>query len=473
MNLAQWGQQPEAAQAQLVAAGLAPSAAAAKARLLATVAGGLQGLGLAANAPTEALFVPGRIEVLGKHTDYAGGRSLVTAVEQGFCLIAVPRADAIVRVHAVAAGETATFALEPGLVPRHGHWSNYPMTACRRLRANFGAVQGADIAFASDLPVASGMSSSSAMIVATALVMIAVNRLYEHAAFRRHVSDALSLAAYLGTVENGQNFGDLTGDKGVGTFGGSEDHTAMLCSRAGQVGQFAYCPARFQRYLPVPAEHVFVVAFSGVVAEKTGAAQELYNRASLRTAAAVAAWRQATGSQAVYLAEVVSGGEPALAQLRQVLQQVSGPPFAGAELVQRVEHFVAEDGEIVDAAASALAAGDLGRFGALVDRSQALTESLLENQVPQTVALAQLARAQGAVAASAFGAGFGGSVWALVPRAQAADFAARWRAAYAARYPAEAARAEVFATQAGPAVVNLTGDLGLSLPPLATGQAVA
>jgi galactokinase len=296
--------------------------------------------------------------------------------------------------------------------------------------------------------------------------MIAVNRLHEHPAFRRHVTDALSLAAYLGTVENGQSFGDLTGDKGVGTFGGSEDHTAMLCSRAGHVGQFAYCPARFQRYLPVPAEYVFVVAFSGVVAEKTGAAQELYNRASLRTAAAVAAWRQATGSQAVYLAEVVSGGAPALAQLRQVLQQVSGPPFAGAELVQRVEHFVAEDGEILTAAAAALAAADLDRFGTLVDRSQALTESLLENQVPQTVALAQLARAHGAAAASAFGAGFGGSVWALVPRAAAADFAARWRAAYATRYPAEAARAQVFATQAGPAVVNLTRDLGLSLPPL-------
>ena len=43
-------------------------------------------------------FVPGRIEVLGKHTDYAGGRSLLCAVERGFCVTAVPRDDDVMRV---------------------------------------------------------------------------------------------------------------------------------------------------------------------------------------------------------------------------------------------------------------------------------------------------------------------------------------------------------------------------------------
>jgi galactokinase len=138
-------------------------------------------------------------------------------------------------------------------------------------------------------------------------------------------------------------------------------------------------------------------------------------------------------------------------------------------LIRRVDHFIAEDGEILPAAGEALARGELSRFGDLVDRSQALTDTLLQNQVPQTVALARLARQAGAVAASAFGAGFGGSVWALIEQAKAEDFVHRWRAEYAQAYPDAAGRAEIFLTQAGPAVVGLTEELGLPLPPLGNG----
>ena len=49
---------------------------------------------------------------------------------------------------------------------------------------------------------------------------------------------AENLVEYLGCIENGQSFGILTGESGVGTFGGSEDHTAILCARAGQISQY-------------------------------------------------------------------------------------------------------------------------------------------------------------------------------------------------------------------------------------------
>ena len=62
-------------------------------------------------------------------------------------------------------------------------------------------------------------------------------------------------------------------------------------------------------------------------------------------------------------------------------------------------------------------------FGKLVDESQVAAEELLGNQVPETISLAKHARALGAYAASAFGAGFGGSVWALVSRSEAEQFA--------------------------------------------------
>lgn len=438
----------------LAGRGLRGAVASAKAVLFAQAAHTLAGAGLSGEAEARGCWVPGRIEVLGKHTDYGAGRSIVTAVEQGFCTAVVPRRDATVRVFAAATGEAVAFALDPDLTPTHGHWSNYPMTVARRLARNFpGCRRGADIAFVSDLPPASGMSSSSALIVTTYLALAGVNHLTEEAAFRRNVPDALSLASFLGTVENGQNFGDLAGDRGVGTFGGSEDHTAMLCSEAGRLGQFAYCPARLERRIPMPEGYVFAVGFSGVVAEKTGAAQDLYNRASARVGAIVDAWRRETGGQEIHLAPILAGGP--VGRLREILSQMKAGPFRAGELLQRLDHFIAENGEIVGPAGDALMAGDVAGFGRLVDRSQQLTETLLDNQVPETVALARLARKQGASAASAFGAGFGGSVWALVRTEDAGAFLGRWSDAYARAFPEQTGRALFLLTQAGPAAFEI------------------
>lgn len=440
------------------ARGLEGQAATDKARLLAQAAERLEEAGVAAEREVRAFFVPGRIEVLGKHTDYAGGRSIVTAVERGFCLMAARRDDARLSVQSAATGERVEFAFDPELVARHGHWSNYPMTVARRLARNFPqARHGADIAFISDLPPASGMSSSSAMMVATYLALAAVNGLEEQEIYRRNIQDALTLAAYLGTVENGQTFGELVGDKGVGTFGGSEDHTAILCSQAGRLGQFGYCPARFERYIDVPVGHVFAVGFSGVVAEKTGAAQELYNRAAQLVGQIVAQWRRATGRDEVYLADALASSPGAIDRLRRALKDGAAGSFNRADLVRRLEHFAAENEQIVAPAGDALAAGDLDDFGRLVDRSQELTESLLGNQVAETVTLARLARERGAAAASAFGAGFGGSVWALVEEGGAVEFLQAWSAAYAGAHPEAAQQSRFFTTQAGPAAFELSG----------------
>ncbi|MBC7894285.1 MAG: galactokinase, partial [Cytophagaceae bacterium] len=86
----------------------------------------------------------------------------------------------------------------------------------------------------------------------------------------------------------------------------------------------------------------------------------------------------------------------------------------------------------------------------LADRSQRAAEEWLGNQVPATIALARQARELGAVAASAFGAGFGGSVWALVPSASAGAFAEAWKAAYGEAFPELAPLSQFFCTPAGP-----------------------
>jgi len=434
---------------RLAAAGFRPAAAEARAALWTKVAARLPSP--ASSDRQAACFVPGRIEVLGKHTDYAGGRSMVVAVERGFSLAAAPRADRRVSVLDVARGETVRFELDEQLVPEVGHWSNYPMTVGRRIARNFPqARRGADLAFQSDLPAAAGMSSSSALMVAVFLALADVNRLWDLPEFQANVRSRLDLAGYLGTVENGQTFGSLVGDRGVGTFGGSEDHTAMLCAEPGQIGQYAYCPVRFERSIPLPPGHLFAVASSGIAAEKTGAAMEKYNAASRLARRAAELWREHSGRADPHLAAALAGSADAAGRLVEVMRRAGGAEESQV-LLARLEHFIAENEQIVPEAGDALARGDLPEFGRLVDQSQLAAEQLLGNQVPETSYLAASARAQGAVAASAFGAGFGGSVWALVRDDRAEPFLAAWSASYRGRYPQHAQAATFFLTAAGPA----------------------
>ena len=447
--------------ARLAAGGLDPAAAEAKVRRFVRCARALRDAGVPSGAPARAFFVPGRIEVLGKHTDYAGGSSLVAAPERGFCLVAAARDDSRLRALALDLDDAVEFACADDLAPAVGHWSNYPMTTARRLARNFGDdLRGADVAFASDLPPAAGMSSSSALMVAFYLALAAVNRLGERPEYRENITGRESLAEYLGTVENGQTFGTLAGDRGVGTFGGSEDHTAMLCCRPGILSQYAYCPTRPERSIPMPAGHTFAVASSGIAAEKTGRAMERYNRASRLASAVAAAWCRATGRDDATIADALASSDApeAAARMREILATPpAGCPFSAEELAARFEHFWAENVEILPAAGDALAGGDLDEFGRQVDRSQHLAETLLGNQVPQTVFLARSARELGAAAASAFGAGFGGSVWAMVRQDGAGAFLQNWAARYGRAHAAEAARASFFGTRPGPAAFDLGG----------------
>ena len=407
------------------------------------------------------LWVPGRIEFLGKHTDYAGGRSLVCTVERGFAVAASPRDDRTVRLTDAVSGDRVETELSQTLPPADGTWANYAITVVRRIARNFpGPLRGADIAFASDLPPAAGLSSSSALVVATFLTLSDLNALAAHEEYRAAIANADDLAGYLGAVEGGAPYRTLAGDRGVGTFSGSQDHTAILCSRAGALVQYAFAPVRFERMVPLPSDHVFVIGASGVLAEKTGAALELYNRQARRVYALLDRWRAATGRNDATLGAVLGSSGDALARLRAIVRDpavrsAGGDGFEVSDLVTRLDQFAAEADEIIPAAGDALERGDLEALGALVDRSQRGAELLLGNQVPETFHLARSARSLGAAAASAFGAGFGGSVWALVRRDDAERFERCWRESYEMHFPQHADRAAFFITTAGPAAMRL------------------
>jgi len=435
-------------------AGFSASAAADKADLTARACAGLADMRVVSSQPLIAFWIPGRIEVLGKHTDYAGGRSLLAATERGFCFAAAPRQDSEVRVADVINNLSTRIRLHPDLAPEVGLWTNYPATVARRLCRNFGLDKGADIAFASDLPQASGTSSSSALIVGFALILMAIGELDLLSEYRSHIKTNEDLAGFLGTIENGQNYGSLQGDKGVGTFGGSEDHTAMLCGKANHLTQYSFCPVLFERALALPDDIRFVVGYSGVVAEKTGKAMQLYNRASLLAAACADVWRRHSHTESEHLAEALRNCDGQPGPIREALRVETHPEFSSQELLNRFEHFYAESEQILPAAADALATQDFMEFGNQVERSQYTGNRLLQNQVPELVDLARSARALGATAASAFGAGFGGSVWSMVHREKADEFSIAWETAYHRQYP-DRKGARFFQTQAGPPVFEL------------------
>jgi galactokinase len=347
--------------------------------------------------------------------------------------------------------------LHPDLATAVGHWSNYPFTVARRVARNFpGATRGLTMAFASDLPSASGLSSSSALVVATFLAIAEVNELASRDDYQAAICNAEDLAGYLGEVENGRGYKSLAGDRGVGTAGGSEDQTAILNARRGALVQYRFAPVCFEREVPFPAGHVLVIASSGVAAPKTGSALEQYNTTAARADAVMDVWREATGDDVATLGALVDHSPLRIPELLRALAESGGAAFEAASLVDRARQFIEESADIIPRVGDALARSDLGAVGELIDRSQANVERWLGNQIAESIMLARHAREMGAAAASAFGAGFGGSVYAVVPEDDAERFRAEWSRAYTAAFPRRAQGARFFVTRAGPAAVALT-----------------
>jgi galactokinase len=397
-----------------------------------------------------SIWVPGRIEVLGKHTDYAGGRSLVCALERGLCLRVAPRKDDVLRVRSLQRRSTFETRLSAAASADPGYWGGYVATVARRLAANFGDIRaGADIAVASDLPADAGMSSSSAFVVGAFIALSKTNDLRSHPVFRSTISSSEELAAYLGAVENGLPFRTLGAESGVGTHGGSQDHTAVLCSEAGQIVRFAWDPLKRERQLPVPPGHVFALGASGVHAPKTGRALAQYNRVSLAARRLLELWNRDTERGDGTLGAALGTVDGAAEHLRGLVRTARGGAFPRSYLQGRLEQFIAETYEIIPAASDALERGALTEFGMVVDHSQRLAEANLGNQVAETVTLQRTARDLGAVAASAFGAGFGGSVWAMVPEMESARFLKLWAQRYRKEHPRAAKESVFFQSAAG------------------------
>lgn len=436
--------------AHFVSLGYTDDDAASRAELVDETAQGLEQL--TGRPPQWRWFVPGRLEVFGKHTDYAGGQVLVAAAPRGFAVAARPRDDGRVRVLDQRNGVLVDLAIDADGAPLTG-WSGYVDVTVRRLASNFPrAALGLDLVFASDLPRAAGMSSSSALVVGVATALTVRGRLADRPEWRDRIRGLDDRATYFGCIESGQPFGTLAGTSGVGTHGGSEDHTAILACRAGHLAHYRFVPTTRLADITCPAGWTFVVATSGVHADKAGSVKARYNQAADSARALLRVWNRMSSRRAASLAQIIDR-PGAVEQLRTWIAASVLPDVSPAELWRRLDHFIAEDA-IVTAAAAACATGDAAAMGALAAESQTQAEQLLDNQVPETSALVGLARDLGARGATSFGAGFGGSVWALVDQGDAAAFGEAWTAAHRRRYP-DMPNVGWFAARPGPGVVEV------------------
>lgn len=365
-----------------------------------------------------SLFVraPGRVNLIGEHVDYNGLPVLPMALQREVALLLRPREDMEVRLMNVGGefGERR-FGVSSNVDPyATGDWGNYAKAAVQALArlvtrergSNGGprgrALRGFEAVLDSDVPVASGLSSSSAVVIATGLATLAANG---------RTLPLLDMAELMAEAE-----------RYTGTRGGGMDQAISLGALVGTATRIAFAPLGMTS-VPVPRAWRFVVASSLVRAEKSGGAQAAYNARTREC-------RQAL--ERVWL-RVRGGGEPSYAAL--VAGRSSRELLAAAEavleepLLRRFRHVVTE-AERVDAAEAALRGGDLRRFGALMDASHESLATDYEVSSPVLDALVAEARTAGAAGARLTGAGFGGCVVAVCAREEEDALLARLEDAF-------------------------------------------
>jgi N-acetylgalactosamine kinase len=225
---------------------------------------------------------PGRINLMGRHIDHQGGTVNVMAVNREIVLVASPRSDDVVRL-ANAEGTRftgQTFRVSDLIAnlnwddwqhlidgPRiqrlletaRGDWANYVKAAILRLQDRFRdrQLRGLDIMVSGNIPMGAGLSSSSALVVATAEAVRSFNRLPVSA--RRLVS----------LCGEGEWF--------VGTRGGAADHAAIKLSHRGCVTRVGFFPFQILDSTPFFSGHELVACNSGIYAGKSSQARNTFN----------------------------------------------------------------------------------------------------------------------------------------------------------------------------------------------------
>lgn len=318
--------------------------------------------------------VPGRVNLIGEHIDYHGLAVLPMALGKRVEVEWAAREDGLVRAESEGF-EPREFRLDGPVEPwPSGDWGNYVKAAAAAALGRWRLERGADLGVRSTLPVAAGLSSSTALMTACTLALLEANGV------RAGFEDLMEV------LPEGEYF--------VGTRGGGMDHAAVLGAREGCALLVEFEPLRATP-VRAPQGWAFLVADSGVKAEKSAAVKAEYNK------------RRFAGQQA---AEKLgfAGIRAALEALGA--EEVKGLAEARLEgMERRCLLHVAGEAERVRAAVEAMRAGDAERFGRAMDESHASLRDFLRVSCGKLDQLVEAARDSGALGARLTGAGFGGA----------------------------------------------------------------
>lgn len=349
------------------------------------------------NEPDGVWAAPGRVNLIGEHTDYNGGLCLPIALPHRTYVALAARDDTTVRVVSDVVPETVAEAgldgLEAGGVDG---WAAYPVGVAWALReAGFDQVRGFDAAFASCVPLGSGLSSSAAMTCSTALALDDVHAL----GFGGDDAGRLTLIDAAIRAEN-----DMAG----ASTGGLDQSASMRCAE-GRALRLDCRPGLSA--LESVEQEPFDLAGHGLelLVLDTRAPHQLNDgqyearRTMCEQAAAILG-----AANLREVADAVNAADDPQRALADVLARLDD-----GTMRRRVRHVVTEIGR-VDRFVDAFARGDMRQAGALFDASHDSLRDDYEVTVPELDTAVDVARAEGAYGARMTGGGFGGSIIALV-----------------------------------------------------------
>jgi galactokinase len=329
--------------------------------------------------PAGIWSAPGRVNLIGEHTDYNDGFVLPLAINRRTVAALGPRDDRVLRVASAFADEVAEIRLDELEPAALSGWAAYPLGvawAFGRFGVDLRAVPGMDLFLESDVPVGAGLSSSAALESAVAL---ALNDVWQAGLDRRTLA----------------RLGQLAENEAVGAPTGIMDQSAVLLGRRDSA-VFLDCRSLESRVVPLgfaDAGLELVIIETGVKhSHATGGYAE--RRASCEAGAA------ALG--ATSLRDVTVDDLP---RARQLLDDVT---------FRRVRHVVTENQRVLDTVRILQSEGPRA-IGDLLDASHVSMRNDFEISVPELDLAVETAQQHGAIGARMTGGGFGGAAIALIP----------------------------------------------------------
>lgn len=388
--------------------------------------------------------VPGRVNLIGEHTDYNGFSVLPITINKEIQAFFYSRNDHIISLsNDDPQFPPVSFTNSECITPSPtGAWENYVKSAVVAINKKYKVnnYPGFHIHITSNLPIASGLSSSSALVITSALAYLKIL--------------GIELDKHISRLELSQLMADA--EHFVGTKGGGMDQTVILNGQKNYACKIDFFPIRTQ-LLPLFEDFTFVVCDSTIRAPKTGSCLSKYNCGPIICSIATAIFEKYlqknidkniklnrlsdlwTGNLCFTLKEIIELNNAIFPKDTLTLREIANlldisptelrerwlgeleEPKNGIPLKAKVRHVVTEHSR-VELCRDALLANNPYTFGRLMNESHKSCAEDYEISIPELDMLTKIARKSGAIGARLTGAGFGGCTINLVPNENVEKF---------------------------------------------------